>query len=321
MASVSRNRSSNRVLAIFPGALGDLVCFGPALRELSRRGREMAPETTIELMARPELARFAVGRMGVAHAHSIDRREMAALFAAGGEITGTADFFRAFGRIYSFFAAEDSRFRDNLVSAAAPATVSFHRFRPAGDGHITRNYLAEIGAGGAPLESRIDLLAEDIEAARGALARLGLDGSRIVLVFPGSGSTHKNWPAENFVALTAMLAPHLRPLVVFGPAEHAMEALIAPQLVSRGVAWLSTPPLGTLAGLARFAAAFVGNDSGMSHLAAAVGAPGVVLFGPTDPDRWRPLGEIRIIRASSLASLSPSEIVPAVIGQSKRPAA
>ncbi len=321
MTASSREASGNRSLVIFPGALGDLICLGPVLRVLARRGSEGQSGTTLELMARAELARFAVGRMGVARAHSVDRREMAALFAAGGDITEAADFFSAFGRIYSFFAAEDSRFRDSLVSVAAPAEVSFHRFRPVGDGHVARNYLAEIGAGDAPLESRIDVLPEDIETARSALARLGLDGARTVLIFPGSGGAHKNWPAENFVALAAMLAPRLQPLIVFGPAEHAIEPIIAPQLEPRGIARLSTPPLGTLAGLSRLASAFVGNDSGVSHLAAAAGAPGVVIFGPTDPDRWRPSGTTRVIRASNLASLSPSEIASEVFGQSKRSAA
>ena len=82
-----RVAQTERVLVIFPGALGDLICLGPALRALARRHHD----ATLELMAREELARFAVDRMGVARigitrtgiarSHSIDRREVAALFA------------------------------------------------------------------------------------------------------------------------------------------------------------------------------------------------------------------------------------------------
>src|ERR1700674_4378751 len=97
---------SSRVLVIFPGALGDLICFVPAIRALERRHRGAA----IELMARAELGRFAVGRIGVTRAHSIDRREVALLFAeSGAEARG---FFGAFKSIYSFFAAGNRGFRE-----------------------------------------------------------------------------------------------------------------------------------------------------------------------------------------------------------------
>jgi len=70
MAAID-STSIRRVLVIFPGALGDLICLVPAVRAIARRN----PDATLELMARGELARFAVGRLGFARGHSIDRRE------------------------------------------------------------------------------------------------------------------------------------------------------------------------------------------------------------------------------------------------------
>jgi heptosyltransferase III len=297
-----------RVLVIFPGALGDLICLGPALRALARRHHDSA----LELMAREELARFAVGRIGIGRSYSIDRREVAALFAENPDLTEAARFFRSFTRIYSFFASDDTRFRRALEDAAAPAVVSFHAFRPAGRGHVAAGYLDEIGERAASpdeyLDANIGVLAEDIAEATQVLARLGLGDPRVVLLFPGSGSRHKNWPAENFAALADALPPPLRALVVLGPAEGAIE----PIFVARGIARLRDQPLGTIAGLARLAAGFVGNDSGVSHLAAAAGAPGVTIFGPTDPDRWRPLGRVRVARALKLADLTPAEVTAAI---------
>ena len=77
----SRSRQPARILVIFPGALGDLICIVPALREIARRHSC----ATLELMARAELARFATGRLGIGRGHSIDRREVAQLFTAGAE--------------------------------------------------------------------------------------------------------------------------------------------------------------------------------------------------------------------------------------------
>jgi lipopolysaccharide heptosyltransferase III len=303
---------AKRVLVIFPGALGDLICLGPALRALARRHRGAA----LELMTREELARFAVGRIAVTRAHSIDRREVAALFAETVNLNTARGFFHPFNRIYSFFASDDARFRGALETAAAPAAVSFHAFRPAGRGHVASGYLDEIGERGAPpaesLDAHLEVLAEDIAEAKEALARLGLDDARVVLLFPGSGSPHKNWPAENFVALAGALAPPMRALMVLGPAEVALEPTLMPPLRERGIAWFRDQPLGTIAGLARLAAGFVGNDSGVSHLAAAAGAPGVAIFGPTDAERWSPLGRVRVVRATPLSGLTPAAVAAAL---------
>jgi heptosyltransferase-3 len=321
MASRTRPQStpSERVLVIFPGALGDLICLGPALHALARRHRDAA----LELMAHEELARFAVARMGIARGHShhshhsIDRREVAALFADPPDLAQARGFFRPFARIYSFFASDDARFRRALAAAAAPAAVSFHAFRPARAGHVAAGYLEEIGERDAlpaePLDAHtMEVLAEDIAEANEALARVGLGDARVVLLFPGSGRPHKNWPAENFAALASALSPPMRPLVVLGPAEGALEPALMPLLRERRIAWLRDQPLGTIAGLARLAAGFVGNDSGVSHLAAAAGASGVAIFGPTDPERWRPLGRVRVIQMLPLSDVTPAAVVMAL---------
>ena len=91
----------------------------------------------------------------------------------------------------------------------------------------------------------------------------------------------------------------MRPLAVLGPAEEDLRPLFD----DFGIPTVSMLPLATVASLAGFAAGFVGNDSGVSHLAAAAGAAGVVLFGPTDPARWRPLGRITVLSAPDLRAL------------------
>jgi heptosyltransferase III len=293
-----------RLLVIFPGALGDLLCLGPALRAIARRHHD----ATLELMARPELARFAVGRMSVAAGHSIDRREVSSLFRndAGVEPAAHA-FFGHFGRIYSFFAADDHNFRQSL-GAAACGEVTFHRFRPPGDGHLSRLYLDSIGACGDPLESRVDLAKSDFDAADEVLERAGAAHAKFCLVFPGSGSLTKNWPLDRFVKLASDLASLGKPIAILGPAETAME----PRFQERQVAVLKGLELEVVAALAHQARAFVGNDSGVSHLAAAAGGRGVVVFGPTDPIRWQPLGEVTALRREPLNALAVAEVLQAL---------
>jgi heptosyltransferase-3 len=288
------------VLIIYPGALGDLVCFGPALRAVTRRH----PGQSLELMARAELARFAVGRMRVSAGHSIDRREMSVLFAPAVDQEPARKLFGCFGRIYSFFAADNPSFRDALA-AAAGGLVSFHPFRPPGPGHVAQAYVRSIGEDAtAPLSARIEPLAEDIAAASRRLARMGILAGEFALIFPGSGGRAKNWPAENYAALAEHIGDQIMPIVVIGPAERELRAFFE----SRRLAVMSELELGEVAGLARLARCFIGNDSGVSHLAAAVGARGIAIFGPTDPVRWAPLGKVAIIHRDPIETISPNEV-------------
>src|SRR5579875_1506322 len=290
--------SSNRVLVIFPGALGDLICVLPALRTLLRR----YPGCVMELMARAELADFAVGRMGIARGHSIDRREVGLLFSSDADDAAqAAGFFGAFAAIHSFFGFDNQRMRE-LLPKACRGAVFFHPFRPAAEGHIAAAYLREVTAGHAtfnpePAAAKLDLLTADLDLARRLADAHGVGPGRFVLLMPGSGSPAKNWPAANYLQLAGELSRYCPVLTVLGPAENNLQATFS-RLVT-----IVNPPLGALAGLARISAAFVGNDSGVSHLAAAAGARGVVIFGPTDPARWRPLGKVKIIACSALQRL------------------
>ncbi len=345
-----RSAEIRRVLVIFPGALGDLMCLMPALSAISRRH----PGASVELMARFELARLVAGRSVVARAHSIDAREVGKLFSE--QSSGDARrFFGEFDRIYSFFASDDARFRERLA-AATDAEVSFHSFRPTGEGHVSEAYLRAVGEDASPIDARLEATADDLAAARVLLeSKCGV--SNLVVIFPGSGSPAKNWLADKFAALASMLASEsgilrsadsalndtrrsalndsrstalndtrrpragppaplaetsddTRPLVILGPAEAAIEPIFR----EAGVPVLKDLELATVAAIASIASAFVANDSGVAHLAAAVGASGVVIFGPTDPVRWRPqgAGQIDILRREPIDSIEVREVAGAI---------
>jgi heptosyltransferase-3 len=302
-----RSAEIRRVLVIFPGALGDLMCLMPAMAAISRRH----PGASVELMARFELARLVAGRSVVARGHSIDAREVGELFSD--ESSGEARrFFGDFDRIYSFFASDDARFRARLA-AASDAEVSFHPFRPGGDGHVSAAYLQAIGEDASPIDVRFEPTSDDLAAAARALAESKCDRSNLIVIFPGSGSPGKNWPADKFVALASTLSLSNRAsvVVILGPAEASIEPIFR----EAGICVLKDLDLPTVAAVARLASAFVGNDSGVSHLAAAAGASGVVIFGPTDPARWRPLsagGRIETLQREPIDSVEVQDVARAL---------
>jgi len=114
-------------------------------------------------------------------------------------------------------------------------------------------------------------------------------GSAALIVHPGAGGAWKRWPAERFAEVIAAVAARgpLTVVVHEGPADHAaVEALLA--RLDRPVERLVEPELPALALTLAGARAYLGSDSGISHLAAAVGAPSVILFPPAHLPRWTP---------------------------------
>jgi hypothetical protein len=152
-------------------------------------------------------------------------------------------------------------------------------------------------------------LSFSVDERRQARERTGdlLDG--FLAVHPGSGSPDKNWPAERFVELARRLSDARPWLLVQGPAEERM-AVPPDAIVARD--W----PLRLLGATLARAALFVGNDSGVAHLAAASGAPTLTLFGPTDPAIWAPVGpSVASVRAPGgvLTGLSVDAVVAAAL--------
>jgi heptosyltransferase-3 len=103
------------------------------------------------------------------------------------------------------------------------------------------------------------------------------------VIHPGSGSPRKNWPSDRFAELARRVErAGLEPIVLAGPADEPVSIGGRPTTSGLG--------LRELASLLAGATLYVGNDSGASHVAGAVGAPTVAVFGPTRALRWRPLG-------------------------------
>jgi heptosyltransferase-3 len=139
----------------------------------------------------------------------------------------------------------------------------------------------------------------------------------IVVLAPTANWQPKVWPAERFAAtfrsLATTLVPNALPVVLGGPgaAERAMAApLLAALPEARDlVGALSLPQV---AAVLQRAALFIGNDSGLMHLAAAAGAPTVGLFGPTDATTYRPSGRCATaVVAGSMEIIAVRQVVAA----------
>jgi ADP-heptose:LPS heptosyltransferase len=149
-------------------------------------------------------------------------------------------------------------------------------------------------AGNGPLDQSAEpflRVTEDERAA--ALKRLGLarsPGQGFFAVHPGSGGTSKCWPAERYLELLrrAAMRGTSAPLVFLGPAEERTLAAHLREL-PEGTRVANSFPLREVLALLSMSRVFVGNDAGVTHLAARC-CPTVQLFGATKPSRWKALG-------------------------------
>jgi heptosyltransferase-3 len=121
----------------------------------------------------------------------------------------------------------------------------------------------------------------------------------VLLVHPGAGSPRKRWPVERFMDLASAIADGGLAEVVFlvGPAERDLLSPLTREATRWGGRVDPVQDLGKVLDRLQGAACFVGNDSGLTHLAAYGRTPTVAVFGPTDPNRWAPLGRsVKVLR-------------------------
>jgi len=136
-------------------------------------------------------------------------------------------------------------------------------------------------------------------AAREFIARAfpSQDGP-VVVVHPGAGKTENIWPVERFAEVAQALTQQGARIVVSeGPRDGAVTAALLSRCPG-AVRWHAT--LRDTIGILGCAQAFIGNDTGLAHVAAATGIPTVAIFGPTDPKRWSPAGRsVRCVRSAT----------------------
>ena len=118
----------------------------------------------------------------------------------------------------------------------------------------------------------------------------------LITVHPGSGGKKKCWPLANYAALIRCFVkdPRILCIVFTGPDEDAETVQMLEQLArsDKSIAHVQDAPLIRIAALFERSDFYIGNDSGISHLAGIMKRRGMVLFGPTNPRLWRPLSDM-----------------------------
>jgi heptosyltransferase-3 len=282
-----------KVLVIRGGAIGDFILTLPVLAAL----RQQFPEVHLEVLGYPHIAQLALAGGLADDVRPIEARALAGFFARGGTLDASWQaYFGSFAVILSYLYDPDGIFRENVALCSTGQFIACpHRPDEGLSLHATEVLLK-------PLE-RLAIFNAD------TTPRLCLPASMIapmspgrwLALHPGSGSERKNWPEPQWEALiTRLLAEtELKLLLVGGEAEGSRLDRLVESRDSSRLAFARSLPLAELATRLSGCVAFVGHDSGISHLAAAVGLPCLLLWGPTPPGAWQPRGEhVRVLRHS-----------------------
>ena len=306
-----------RILVIRGGAIGDFILTLPALGLL----REAFPDAHLEVLGYKHIVALAEGRFYADATRSIEYGPMAGFFVPNADLAPElVEYFASFQQIISYLYDPSGFFEANLRRAGAGSILP--AFARIDDSEHAARQLAR------PLQ-RLALYLDDHSAALHPTARdravadefLAGAKSGLIAIHPGSGSVQKNWASEYWAAVAGALQPMISDpewIVIAGEAD---EAQLKGFLENRGAAAFRVArdlPLPHLAAVLQRCRLFLGHDSGISHIAAAVGTPSVLLFGPTDPTIWAPANpHVTILQApgDDLARLTPETVISAALAR------
>lgn len=315
---------SERVLLIRPGALGDTLLLVPALAAL-RASRSIA---SIGLIARRDVLPILRASSLVDSMLPYDDPRIAWLFGAVGATAPHAALkeITAGARVVAWVQQTPDNVAANLTALGARGVqIADAKPLPSATEHMALTLLGALRPLGIRVPRTLDALIarlpaltippNDEEMAASIWRHLGLAGEKpVVALHPGSGGASKRWPAEAWAELIGHMSDRSTlPVLIEGPQDADAVAEIGAKV--RGMERLAVAremTVGATLALLRRCKAYVGNDSGVSHLAALGGVPTLALFGPTDTAIWEPVGKrVRVLIASSgrMAEISPEEVM------------
>lgn len=260
------------VLIIHQGALGDFVATFPVLFLLRKNFR------SIDALCQNQLGKLACHLKVIDKHFSIETAIFSSLYSDHVD-QRAANLFLSYNEIILFsFSDKLERTIQNITGrkvhripprAKADEKIHIHRHLI---GHLMETRLIEH----KPVKHSISNHNENHAASR-------------VIIHPGSGSRKKCWPLTNFIKIEKYLKSiKMKPEFLLGPAEHFLTDRLN-KSGERVVHVISD--LNQVAILLKTAGGFIGNDSGISHLAGFLNIPMAVIFGPSNPARWKPAGQ------------------------------
>lgn len=300
------------IIIIRPGAIGDTLLTLPALEKLRKHYDNPDHEVHYLYGGRPRIVfvgnavvlPLMLASGFVDEVHDYDEARWSGLFAPKGiRNAGLREMLRQSYRVICWLRDPDGVVQRNL-SDARVSRFTIAPGRPKEGQRIHEaSYLAQT-IGMRFYDDDRFVLKLNVPAKPSTSRR------RPIAVHPGSGSSAKCWPAASFAAVITQLIQRGESVqLLSGPADaeclREVLSLLPTDVKGRSLTVRDSLPLLELASYLLSCSTYLGNDSGITHLAAMLGLYTVALFGPTDPAVWHPIGKyVQVVRSDNLAELS-----------------
>jgi ADP-heptose:LPS heptosyltransferase len=307
---------------VHQGALGDTVLLIPLFRALRARFGVRGETVRLTLVTRTAMGQMLTMLGHVDGYFSADDREHTGWFVApDGLKPNSQPEWADCDLMVSAVGKAGDAWAKNAALAMRPSAkgtwnvetpLMFFEPRPPGDypGHVTEWHREQLGLLG-------------LEEQSGPLLARNPDGA--IVIHPGSGGEAKCWPRERFLQLGRDLKRNgIVPTFILGEAEMERWGVAVVNSLKDEFPWYLHLGLYELAERLGRARMYLGNDSGVTHLAAAMGVPVLALYGPSDDTQWRPVGaQVKVLRAGSphqkvLEKLEVAEVMGEVMAELRR---
>lgn len=284
-----------KILIWHQGALGDLLLAGPALLAIRRR----YPRAGIIAVGHPERWRLLAPTLSLEAVWDSAGAVWSPLFASDSPLPRQLTArLAAFELALVFSPRPHPSLLSRLAQAGVPAVIWLPSWPESGQepvGACLAGHLAGLGVTVPPGPFRL-VIDEKWQDQTPYLSGPG----PFLAVAPGTGHPCKNWPLAHYYEVTRDLAwqHKLRVIWLAGPAEAAILPYLQGMAGAQDHLLLAGLPLTVVAAALARCRLYLGGDTGLTHLAAAAGVPGVLaLFGPADPLVWAPRGDgVRVLR-------------------------
>jgi len=314
-------KKMQRALILQPGAIGDCILTLP----LAAYMKDALGLGGIDILGHTEYVGFLPGRSCVDGVRSIDSMDIHRLFAKTTTfvLKDRDPLISAFGDyawIATFMGEPNSNFEQNLIFTAncshSAEVITLSMKPPKGfSEHLAAFYIQQfIAQSGHSLHSRrfktddclIKATEADINTGKDLLREIGLgSGEKLMVIQPGSGGIRKCWHLENFLAVARELDSRgVEIIFLLGPAELDRFSDAKIKKISSVGRCLTDLSLTQVLRLLSCVDGFIGNDSGITHLAAALGIRTYGVFGPTNPAVYKSIGPAVTVFTSSTASFA-----------------
>lgn len=279
------HKTTKELLIIHQGALGDFVAIFPAIVRLKKY------YDRIDVVCQNQLGKLAAALQLINNWYPLEAASFASLYA-GKVAQKVADLLKKYDTNVLF--SQSVELERSIRQITASLCYRIPPKPPADKAiHITHFAFHHLIRLGLLNQDDADVESLSLQSDHDKITTENRDRAKIVL-HPGSGSIRKRWPLSQFKQIELVLkSKGLKPEFVLGPAEMDLKTEFEDQERTTHV----FSDLLDLVALFKSAGGFVGNDSGASHLAAFMGLPSVVIFGPADPQRWKPSGpQVEVVR-------------------------